>query len=210
MIPDRKKTPEELAALREAFGFIQNLATPTPTPADQPKTPVFEKVIGQAMRPTPPPAPSSPVVRKPKKKRIHSLRRVELPLAPGYKIQNQTQIPKTRHTPEDIAEIRKRETLANLSANALNPIARLEKLTAHPVLLTLTYLTAFLAIYAAWQAVFFITPISLIFVSGLLTAYIFWRKKRSRHHAAILIIILVMTLVFGGIHYAPLFSAYAT
>jgi predicted PurR-regulated permease PerM len=92
----------------------------------------------------------------------------------------------------------------------LNPIARLEKLTAHPVLLTLTYLTAFLAIYAAWQAVFFITPISLIFVSGLLTAYIFWRKKRSRHHAAILIIILVMTLVFGGIHYAPLFSAYAT
>jgi hypothetical protein len=210
MIPDRKKTPEEIAALREDFGFLKNPVTSTPPPKEQPKSPVFEKVIDQVTQPTPQPTLSSRAEEKPKKKRIHSLRRIELPLAPGYEIQNQTQIPQTRRSPEDIAELRKRETLANFSANPVNPLAHLKKLTAHPALLTLTYLIAFLAIYAAWQAVFFITPISLIFVSGLLTAYIFWRKKRSRHHAAILTIILVMTLVFGGIHYAPLFSAYAT
>jgi hypothetical protein len=210
MIPDRKKTPEELAALREDFGFLKNPVTSTPPPEEQPKSPVFEKVIGQATQSTPQATLSSRAEEKPKKKRIHSLRRIELPLAPGYEIQNQTQIPQTRRSPEDIAELRKRETLANFSANPVNPLSHLEKLTAHPALLTLTYLIAFLAIYAAWQAVFFITPISLIFVSGLLTAYIFWRKKRSRHHAAILTIILVMTLVFGGIHYAPLFSHYAT
>ncbi len=191
MIPTQKKTPEELAALREEQG-------------------VFPRPITPDLSPEPPPAPSEPTDVRPKKRKIRTLRKVELPLAPAPVVENKTQLPGYRRSQTDIAEIRRREALANFSATPTDPIAHLKKLTAHPVLLTFAYLPAFAAIYTAWNTVHFITPISLIFVSSLLTAYIFWTKKRSRHHAAILFIILVMTLVFGGLHYAPYFSAYAT
>ncbi len=193
MIPTQKKTPEELAALREGHGFFQppNSAPPTP-------------------QPPPAPAPQQPREIKPKKRRIHSLRKIELPLAAASQVQNKTSIPQPRHDIADVAEARRRAAIAEYSTATGDPAAHLKKLTAHPILLVFAYLPAFIAIYTAWNTYYFITPISLIFVSGLLTAYIFWTKKRSRHHAAILLIILVMTLVFGGIHYAPYFSTYAS
>ncbi len=193
MIPSKKKTPEELAALREEFGVFQPQNSAPSTP-----------------QPTPAPAPREPREIKPKKRRIHTLRKVELPLYPAYQVQNKTSIPQPRHDIADIAEARRRAAIVEYSTASGDPAAHLKKLAAHPVLLVLAYLPAFAAIYTAWSAFHYITPISLIFVSGLLTAYIFWTKKRSRHHAAILFIILVMTLVFGGIHYAPYFTAYAT
>lgn len=196
MIPTQKKTPEELAALREELGFFQppHSAPPAPQP-----TPV------SATAP-----PQEPREIKPKRRRIHTLRKIELPLAPAEQVQNKTSIPQPRHDIADVAEARRRAAIAEYSTATGDPAAHLKKLTAHPILLVFAYLPALAAIYTAWSTFHFITPISLIFVSGLLTAYIFWTKKRSRHHAAILFIILVMTLVFGGIHYAPLFTAYAT
>jgi hypothetical protein len=193
MIPTQKKTAEELAALREEQGFFQPPSAPSPSPQQSPA-----------------PALEEPREIKPKKRRIHTLRKIELPLAPGYQVHNKTSLPKPRHDIANIAEARRRAALAKYSTATDDPAAHLKKLAVHPVLLTFTYLLAFTAIYTAWNAYHFITPISLICVSGLLTAYIFWTKKRSRHHAAILFIILVMTLVFGGIHYAPYFTAYAT
>ncbi len=210
MIPTRKKSLEELAALREDFGFPQNPNT-QPTPLEeQPKPPTFQKIIGQVPKWTPQPSQNSKAEEQPKQRKRHSLRRIELPLAPGFEVQNKTKIPQERRASEDIAELRERQLLANSPSTPKNPIAHLEQLSAHPVLLTITYLIALTAILAAWKTVYFVTPISLIFVSGLLTAYIFWKKKHSRHHVAILFIILVMTLVFGGIHYAPFFASYAT
>ena len=210
MIPTQKKTQEELAALREDSGFFQNPNTQPRPLEEQPKPAIFQKFIGQAPKRTPQQFQTSPAEARPKQRKRHSLRRIELPLAPGFEVQNKTKIPQERRTSEDIAELRERQRLADFSSTPKNPIAHLEQLSVHPVLLTITYLIAFTAIFAAWKTVYFVTPISLIFVSGLLTAYIFWKKKRSRHHAAILFIILVMTLVFGGIHYAPFFASYAT
>jgi hypothetical protein len=210
MIPTQKKTQEELAALREDSGFFQNPNTQSLPLEEQPKPAIFQKFIGQAPKRTPQQFQTSPAEARPKQRKRHSLRRIELPLAPSFEVQNKTKIPQERRTSEDIAELRERQRLADFSSTPKNPIAHLEQLSVHPVLLTITYLIAFTAIFAAWKTVYFVTPISLIFVSVLLTAYIFWKNKLSRHHAAILFIILVMTLVFGGIHYAPFFASYAT
>lgn len=196
MIPTRKKTPEELAALREEQGFFQ------------PQNPPASPFTAAPPPETTAPAPAREV--RPKKRTIHTLRKVELPLYPAPEVKQKTALPGYRRSTADLAEIQRREALANFSATPTDPIAHLKKLEAHPVLLCAAYLPAFAAIYTAWNAFHFITPITLICVSGLLTAYIFWRKKRSRHHAAILFIILAMTLVFGGIHYAPYFTQYAT
>ncbi|MES2983134.1 MAG: hypothetical protein V4727_12545 [Verrucomicrobiota bacterium] len=203
MIPTQKKTPEELAALREEQGVFQRPNSPE-LPPEIPATPDPSPTDEQLLE------PSEPVAIRPKKRKIHTLRKFELPLAPAPVVENKTPLPQYRRRSTDIAETRRREALANFSATPIDPAAHLKKLAAHPVLLTFAYLPAFVAIYTAWNTFHFITPISLIFVSSLLTAYIFWKKKRSRHHAAILFIILVMTLVFGGIHYAPYFSAYAS
>ncbi len=193
MIPTQKKTQEELAALREENGVFQHPNSAPPAP-----------------QPPPAPAPQEPREIKPKKRRILSLRKMEPPLAPAIQVQNKTSIPQPRHDIADVAEARRRVAMVEYSTAIGDPAAHLKRLTAHPILLVFAYFPAFAAIYTAWSTFHFITPITLIFVSGLLTAYIFWRKKRSRHHAAILLIILVMTLVFGGIHYAPYFSTYAS
>lgn len=210
MIPTQKKTPEELAALREGLGLLQNPGTQPSSPDNQPKTPRFQKVIGRVPLPTQTQGPIPSAEAIPKKRTIQTLRKVELPLFPAQEVQRKTALPRTRRSNAELTELQRREALANFSATPIDPAAHLKKLAANPILLTFAYLPAFAAIYTAWNAFHFITPISLIFVSGLLTAYIFWKKKRSRHHAAILFIILVMTLVFGGIHYAPYFSAYAS
>lgn len=204
MIPNKKKSPEELAALREELGIQKNPAETPPSPTTTPP-----ELEAEASAPsTPEPEPSE--TTKPKKKiKLHSLRKQELPLAPAPEVITKTEIPEQRRSSQDVAEIRRREALGNFSNPSQDPAAHLKKITAHPLLLSPSYLIAIAAAVAAWQRAFFITPLCLIFVSSLLTLYIFLKKKRSRHHAAILTIILVMTLVFGGLYYAPFFS-YAT
>jgi len=213
MIPTRKKTPEELAALSEEFVIVNPNLNTLPLhrkPPDPSTLPPADSPHPSPPEPSPSTQPTPQLEYRPKKRRIHTLRKIELPLAPAAEIGRKTQLPTKKHASHDIAEIRRREALENIASGTQAPVAYLKQMTVHPALLIFTYLIAITAGFAAWQRVYFITPISLIFVSGLLTAYIFWKKKRSRHHAAILMIILVMTLVFGGIHYAPFFSSYAT
>jgi len=182
MIPQNKKTPEELAALRNELGTQQHFAENEPAP----------------------PTPNTP--KKPKRRKIHPLRKEELPLAPAQGTHHKIELPSHRKSAQSLAESNKRETISVMSNPAADPAAYLKKLTAHPILLTPTYILALCAGLAAWQRALYITPLSLIIISTLLTIFIFVKKKRSRHHAAILTIIIIMTLVFGGITYAPLFS----
>jgi hypothetical protein len=151
---------------------------------------------------------ASPPTTPPKRRRskLHSLRKEEQPLAPASGTPFKTDLPDQRKTARSLAEIRKHEAITNLSNQGQDPAAHLKKLTAHPALLTPAYLLAFCASLAAWQRALYIAPLSLIIASAILTIFIFAKKKRSRHHAAILTIIIILTLVFGGITYAPLFT----
>ena len=248
MIPERKKTPEEIAALREGLGIpdappipgaTRQRPAPAPAPEPEPSFPPIEaksappkepeKSIETApapvLDPTHPDAPPETELREPvvhlgippapvSKETPeplppkHSLRKHELPLAPAPALTGtqKTELPSSRHNDQGIAEIRRRDALQNLSANAPDPATQLRKITAHPVLLIIAYLAAFGAGVAAWQRVHHITPLALVAIGSALGIYIFIAKKRSRHHSAILAIIIIMTLVFGGLYYAPLFT----
>ncbi len=191
MIPTQKKTPEEIAALRDALAFPEPLIEPSQE--DESETDLTQPPQSAAER----------------RKKHHTLRKVELPLLPAELVTSKTTLPRQRHSVQELKKIQAKEAMEVFqNRSAIDPIAHLKKLTAHPLLLTPTYIIAFSAGLAVWKRNYFITPISLLCVSGLLTAYIFWKKKRSRHHAAILMIILVMTLIFGAIHYAPFFAPY--
>ena len=241
MIPERKKTPEEIAALREGLGIPDAPPVPgaprqRPAPQHSPLPPIdagpaqpqppqktIEAAPAPVLDPVHPDAPPTMELREPvvhlgvtpapiSEKTPdplppkHSLRKHELALAPAPFVTHKTTLPTGRHDDKGIAEIRRRDARQNLSSTQTDPAAHLRKITAHPLLLIPAYLFAFAAGATAWQRVHHITPIALLAVAGAFALYIFIKKKRSRHHAAILAIIILMTLVFGGLHYAPVFN----
>ena len=223
MIPQKKKSPEEIAALRGELGipeaFPGSDKKPTPeieqaakvSPPDAPVPDSANPKVSQQQLPEEAvihldiPTPQNPTNTRDAIK-THSLRKNDLPLSPSEATTQKTTLPTRRRRPDDIAELKRREALANLSEKAMDPATHLRQITAHPGLLVPAYLCAFGAAAAAWQRFQYFTPLALIAISTLMATFIFFAKKRSRHHSAILIIIVIMTLAFGGLHYAPLFS----
>lgn len=220
MIPEKKKTAEEIAALREGLG-IPPVAPPLAPP---PPPPAMPGVIGKVEEP-PAPAPPQPasgaepvthldpitIPLRPQKaviKPSHSLRKQELPLAPAPAAPSphRTELPAQRHDPRDVAQIRKREALAKLQQPGADPADHIRKQTASPSLYVPGYLLASAAALAAFRDVHYITPAALIGIAIMIMVFIAWRKPRSRHHAALLFIAVFLTLVFGALHYAPLFQ----
>lgn len=197
MIPDKKKTTEEIAALRGDLGIPEPVVEETRPPAPVHAAPSGEPVIHLDI-------PAIPVVTR--APQPHSLRKHDLPLAPAPPVTHKTALPTHRHDPRDIVQIRKREALAKLETPGLDPVARLRAQTAHPVLYVSGYLLAIGAAAVAYQRVHHITPIILLTLSLLITIYIAIRKPRSRHHAALIFILVFLTAALGGIHYAPLFQ----
>jgi len=221
MIPDKKKTPEEIAALREglcipdappvpgaprqrpsSFPTIENAASPFLSTLDgSPTATHTDSVVQLEVAPAPFIEKTIEPLPTP-----HSLRKHELPLAPAPAVTHKTVLPTGRHDDKDIAEIRRRDAIKSLTSEVPDPAAHLKIMTAGPLLLIPAYLIAFGAGAAAWLRVHHITPLVLLLIASLFAIIIFIRKKRSRHHSAILAIIILMTLVFGGLHYAPLFN----
>lgn len=219
MIPERKKTPEEIAALREGLG-IPTKPTVAPKPpgaAVKSEEPVEKK---EPEKPGPQPTEDGqPVIHlelpaipaRPKvvaTKPTHSLRKHDLPLAPAPSAagSRRTELPAKRNDPRDIAQIRKREALAALAQSSSDPAARLRRQTASPFLYAPGYLLAIAAGVTAYLRVHYMTPAGLVGLAILVMLFIAMRKPRSRHHAALLFILVFLTLVFGALHYAPLFQ----
>jgi hypothetical protein len=201
MIPQKKKTPEEIAALREGLGMPPEPTPPPPPPPEQESSaPIAEPIVHL----DPPPAPVTPKRIEPKP--IHSLRKHDPPLAPAPASTNRTELPTGRHDSRDISQIRKREALAALQQPGMDPVAYLRKQTASPFLYVPGYLLAIAAGIAAYHRFHYITPAALLTISAFNMVFIAWQKPRSRHHAALLFIIVFLTLVFGALHYAPLFK----
>ena len=237
MIPDKKKTPEELAALREELGIpdaphapgehrqrpasfppIESAPSPLPSAEREIEPVPVAAVLHPEQLENPPltalrepivhlDVPPTPFVEKALEpvQHQHSLRKHEIPLAPAPPVTRKTVLPTGRHDDRDIAEIRRRDAIKSATSQVPDPAAHLKKMTAGPLLLVFAYLIALGAGASAWQGAHLITPLALLILATIFAIVIFVRKKRSRHHSAILAIIILMTLVFGGLHYAPLF-----
>lgn len=207
MIPQKKKTAEEIAALREGLGLPRPAPAPEPAPPPMPPppqtppaAPVSDPIVHLDLPPVPVPT------RKIEPKPVHSLRKNDLPLAPAPASTRRTQLPTKRHEPGDIGDLRKRQALAALQQPGFDPAAHLRRQTASPFLYVPGYLLAAAAGIAAYRGFSYITPSTLLGLSAVIMIFIAWRKPRSRHHAALLFIAVFLTLVFGALHYAPLFQ----
>ena len=60
--------------------------------------------------------------------------------------------------------------------------------------------------YVPVLELYFKAGLACVSVVALMAIFIFWRKPRSRHHAAFLVIISLLVLVFGSVYYFEQFE----
>jgi hypothetical protein len=220
MIPQRKKTAEEIAKLRESMGLpgasVPDAAAPpeaSAPPAETPAIPPTTKSISPAAAASPettlPPAdPRPPVAAKP----VRSLRKSErLPApssaAPASIIKNTgaSNLPTHRRTESELSRLRR----AQASENQQPPAAHLIALTANPFIVGVGYALAFVAAflpvadYRYWFHTPFAVTATLAGLAILIAGFIFLKKKRSVHNACFIAAIAFFILVFSALYYFP-------
>jgi hypothetical protein len=183
-LPTRRKSPEELARLRESLGGPDRRSAATPPAGGPPAAP-----------PVGPPEPASAPVAGAGPKPVRSLRRAERVPAPRPRPAATTPprsagsghglgspLPVVRHSAEELAGLRARN-----AAEAKPPVEQIASLAAHPALLGCGYVLALAG-----------------GVGGLLVALFLWlRKPRSHHHAAFIAIIAVLVITFAILYLLP-------
>ena len=179
-LPERRRTPEEIAGLRAALG-VPGAPPPGSPPTGQPAATTPPAATPPAATPpaATPPAPSAaPRPGRP----VRSLKRSERapgpvavpPPRPGGAL------PARRHSDGELQRLRPHNAMAGRP-----PVQQLAAQAAHPMLVGTGYL---LALGGG--------------AGGLLVAgWLFARKPRSRHHAALMTIIAVLVLAFGILYF---------
>ena len=260
LLPERKKSADEIAKLREAIGvpghegevpivpvaeaekeLVSAVAPPLAIEAKVVPAPVIE--VSQLVVP---PVLKVPVLTTPSAKTSHSLKRSErieiLPLegngdAPAPEIQKapsnaetasgppeakpvrslrkseqiihspekrvappaDSSLPVHRHSDRQISEIRRQEMLA-MAGSTAPP----RPLNAPKFLVIIGYLL----VIAGAVCVFFydlpaLYPAACLLGAAIVAGGIFVRKPLSRHHASFVGVLILLTAVFGALHYFP-------
>lgn len=216
-LPQRKKSAEEIAKLRESLGVpsaADGIAPAAAGPAAQLEFMAPEEPAAPAATIPPPAAAailapvvapaviqdfSSTPVQEPKP--VRSLRKAERAAAPGPHRESppDSRLPHQRHSAREIEEIRRREMLTLMNSG---PNPRL--LPAHPAPIMAGYLCSVAAAVGVW---FYQIPpaatFAAVLVSLSIAGFIWRRKPVSRHHAAFIAVLALFLLVFSALHYFP-------
>jgi hypothetical protein len=208
-LPERKKSPEEIAKLREHLG-IRGKRPPDQgahQAHDAPDAGVADAVgqtravDGSLARPSPAAATAAVAVPPPTvPKPVRSLRKSErVSVADRPVPRAASAIPQVRHSDDEIARIRRREALA-LMHIAPDPRIR----PAHPLWIAAGYLAVAAAAAGAFSG--WLPPSACASLAGValaVAAVIGLRKPVSRHHAAFILALSLLALIFGALHYFP-------
>lgn len=217
MLPERRKSPEEIAKLREAMG-IPGAEAPAPEAPQEKAEPAAPPAPVAEQEAAPAPAPA---------KAVRSLRRSErqeaapVPLSPADPVPatNAGTIPVRRRSEQELMEMRRTQaTPPDRSIAYIKNLAVPWPLVALGYILPLTgALLGWLSVWtptvmepdfpAMWMADLSREPwlgtaglatLVVLCTAGLLLAGWFaWKKPRSRHHAGFITIIAVFTAVFA-------------
>ena len=200
LLPQQKKSAEEIAKLRELLGHPGMLPSDEISPQEIAKPDIMLEDLVQLVTPqTPLPPPSHPTEPRPCKQ-VRSLRKSEQGLASTIRTQAaDSRIPIQRRSDHELNELRRRESLANLAPKP-NP----QSLVAHLVLVIPAYLLlAFSTIGCFFYDLEIAMVASAVAVSLIIAGFIFFRKPLSRYHAGFIAVIAFFLIIFGTFHYFP-------
>ncbi len=211
LLPQRKKSPEEIARIRESLGIPAvppDAPPPAPPPLRKPQPP--PPAAPQTSRPADPAPTDSeeevivlPVAGNTAEKSATSFRKSDSTSTrqPSHTVRPVpgSKLPTHRHSDREIEELRHRQRLAELNA-APNP----KLLPAHPAAIIPGYLPP---VAAAVGFYFYNIHIAItaacLAASLVFAAVIFLRKPVSRHHAAFITAFTLLTTAFAFLHYFP-------
>jgi len=111
-----------------------------------------------------------------------------------------TELPDKKRDDRELDDLRKRNAFA-----VRPPVQAIVNQALHPLFVGITYL---LCLTSAGLAIggIYIPALVCAGISLLVAAIIFWKKPRSRHHAAFIAIISLLVLVFGSVYYLAQFE----
>jgi len=214
-LPQRRKSPEEIARLRESIGIpvdppdavnieptleipviSESLQAPAPRQVHSLKKseqiPIIPAVIAEA----PPEIAKAPAPPKP----VRSLRKSEQ-IAPSPKppeFSSHSNLPGHRHSDKELNEIRRQAALqAQMHSAPLKP------LRAHPTLYAPGYLLALAGGICVYQNLQYFIPLACALAAIALAGFVFLKRPHSRHHAAFISVGALFLLVFGALYYFP-------
>lgn len=185
LIPQRKKTAEEIAELRDQLGVRRpkesSMQTATAIAATAPQL---------AYQP-------SSTTTKP----VRSLKRAERdPVKHKVGASPFSNLPARRHSADELQEIRRRDALARFDPHAL---PALFPFPAPRWVVIPGYLFTFFGLACHFWKVPMAATAGTGFVALLIAAYILLRRPLSRHHAGFIGILTLLILVFAALHYFP-------
>ena len=191
-LPQRKKTAEEIAQLRESLGVSPSPAAIAPPPAAEIDSPIAKECdAAEAIPPSPRPI-----------KRVRSLKKSEqapIEIKPIHNNEH-SNLPTRRRSHEELEEMQRREALAHLENHAPNP----KLIPAHPAWIAPGYLFAiggascFVFDNFPWIATAACAACALIVA---LTLYL--KRPISKHHAGFIAVISLFVIIFGSLHHFP-------
>jgi len=209
-LPERKKSAEEIARMREQIGLPFVSSTLADAPAQEPVEPEAGPI-----------SPARPV---------RSLKRSEREPAGGTGLlgPSPSGLPVQRRSAEELDELRRRESLRAISMETPAPVVHLQMMTAHWSLVALGYLLAIAAALdekvLVWlekvqspladfqaalskdstaQALGYLRAFGFSAGALLIALFISLRYPRSRHHAGFIAVIAGLVLVFDLLYYFP-------
>lgn len=191
-LPQRKKTAEEIAQLRESLGVSPSPAATARPPATEIDSPFDREwdaaeAIPRAPRPI---------------KRVRSLKKSEQAPIEIKPIQSNehSKLPTRRHSHQALEEMKHREALALLDQQAPNP----KLIPAHPAWIAPGYL---FAIGGASCFVFdnlpWIATAACAACALLVALSLYLKRPISKHHAGFIAVISLFVIIFGSLHHFP-------
>ncbi|MCF7667336.1 MAG: hypothetical protein K9M60_00975 [Akkermansiaceae bacterium] len=223
LLPQRKKSAEEIAELRG------NLGIPAQRPADETaafadaaplpridayafdlkkiESPVedFSFVPTLAIDPSIDKEPAVETVSMPPSEPVVAKLAVQEPkpepiAAPmPMSAESDGKIPSRKHSPGEIDRLRRQGAIAQVE-QVYDPRLQI----AHPLLVALGYIPVSIGVSIAW---FYDQPIIVtapfVVISMLVALYVLLRKPISRHHAGFIFAICFLAIAFGILHYFP-------
>jgi hypothetical protein len=196
-LPERKKSPEEIAALRDQLG-IPGDASPAPAPAEPGPAAASSaaSVDDAAVDVDVPVVEAAPVpIAAP-----HSLRKSErepvLHVAPEPP--PDSPLPVHRHSDEELAALRRRSVFDTQEHAVHMPVRR-----APTVLVIGCYLVAVSPALMIYHSLPILLPAAFVLLALGLGAFLFFLRPYSRHHGAFLGIVCLFVITYGALHYFP-------
>lgn len=210
-LPQRKKSAEEIAELRDALGIpIASHGADEPSREGATPLPSATEVRPRTVRSFTPSEPepamenqaAATIVKQAVPKIVRSLKKSEqgpINLPTRSAVRDHSKLPSRRRTDQELNEARRREAL-----NTLSPASQPRSMTAHMVVVILGYV---LIAASAVGIYFYQIPIehsgSCLGIALLIAIGIFFLKPYSRHHAAFIAVIAIFVMIFAALYYFP-------